>query len=74
MAKKIDTNNNKVYLLGYNNINFEEKIEENDYNKEVEKLTSKYNCEYESITIEDIYKVKAIIIDNITSYLKKINH
>ena len=72
--KKIDTNNNKVYLLGYNNINFEEKIEENDYNKEVEKLTSKYNCEYESITIEDIYKVKAIIIDNITSYLKKINH
>ena len=50
------------------------KIEENDYNKEVEKLTSKYNCEYESITIEDIYKVKAIIIDNITSYLKKINH
>ena len=72
--KKIDTNNNKVYLLGYNNINFEEKIEENNYNKEVEKLTSKYNCEYESITIEDIYKVKAIIIDNITSYLKKINH
>ena len=72
--KKIDTNNNKVYLLGYNNINFEEKIEENDYNKEVEKLTSKYNCEYENITIEDIYKVKAIIIDNITSYLKKINH
>jgi Ras-related protein Rab-6A len=72
--KKIDTNNNKVYLLGYNNINFEEKIEENDYNKEVEKLTSKYNCEYESITIEDIYKVKAIIIDNITSYLKKIDH
>ena len=72
--KKIDTNNNKVYLLGYNNINIKKKIEENDYNKEVEKLTSKYNCEYESITIEDIYKVKAIIIDNITSYLKKINH
>jgi len=70
--KKIDTKNNKVYLLGYNNENSEEKNSEDNCNEEVEKLTLKYNCEYENISIEDIYKVKAIIIDNITAFLKKI--
>ena len=71
--KKIDTKNNKVYLLGYTNENSEEKNNENDCSKEVEKLSSKYKCEYEYISIEDIYKVKAIIIDNITAFLKKIS-
>ena len=71
--KKIDTKNNKVYLLGYTNENSEEKNYENDCSKEVEKLSSKYKCEYEYISIEDIYKVKAIIIDNITAFLKKIS-
>ena len=71
--KKIDTRNNKVYLLGYTNENSEEKNNENDCSKEVEKLSSKYKCEYEYISIEDIYKVKAIIIDNITAFLKKIS-
>ena len=71
--KKIDTKNNKVYLLGYTNENSEEKNNENDCSKEVEKLASKYKCEYEYISIEDIYKVKAIIIDNITAFLKKIS-
>ena len=71
--KKIDTKNNKVYLLGYTNENSEEKNNENDCGKEVEKLASKYKCEYEYISIEDIYKVKAIIIDNITAFLKKIS-
>ena len=71
--KKIDTINNKVYLLGYTNENSEEKNNENDCSKEVEKLSSKYKCEYEYISIEDIYKVKAIIIDNITAFLKKIS-
>ena len=71
--KKIDTKNNKVYLLGYTNENSEEKNNDNDCSKEVEKLSSKYKCEYEYISIEDIYKVKAIIIDNITAFLKKIS-
>ena len=71
--KKIDTKNNKVYLLGYTNENSEEKNNENDCSKEVEKLSSKYKCEYEYISIEDIYKVRAIIIDNITAFLKKIS-
>ena len=71
--KKIDTKNKKVYLLGYTNENSEEKNNENDCSKEVEKLSSKYKCEYEYISIEDIYKVKAIIIDNITAFLKKIS-
>ena len=71
--KKIDTKNNKVYLLGYTNENSEEKNNENDCSKEVEQLSSKYKCEYEYISIEDIYKVKAIIIDNITAFLKKIS-
>ncbi len=71
--KKIDTKNNKVYLLGYTNEKSEEKNNENDCSKEVEKLSSQYKCEYEYISIEDIYKVKAIIIDNITAFLKKIS-
>ena len=59
--------------MGYNNENSEEKNSEDNCNEEVEKLTLKYNCEYENISIEDIYKVKAIIIDNITAFLKKIS-
>lgn len=70
---KIDTKNNKVYLLGYTNETSEEKNSESDISKEVEKLTSKYKCEYENISLEDIYKVKAIIIENITAFLKKIS-
>ena len=72
--KQIDTKNNKVYLLGYTKENNEEKDDENDWGREVEKFSSKYNCEYETITIEDIYKVKAIIIDNIMAFLKTISH
>jgi len=72
--KQIDTKNNKVYLLGYTKENNEEKDDEHDWGREVEKFSSKYNCEYETITIEDIYKVKAIIIDNIMAFLKTISH
>ena len=72
--KQIDTKNNKAYLLGYTKENNEEKYDDNNWGKEVEKFSSKYNCEYEAITIEDIYKVKAIIIDNIMAFLKKISH
>ena len=47
---------------------------EQDCTKEVEKFTSKYKCEYEAISIEDIYKIKAIILDNITTNLKKLGY
>ena len=63
-----------MYLLGYTKENTEEKDDEHDWGREVEKFSSKYNCEYETITIEDIYKVKAIIIDNIMAFLKTISH
>ena len=72
--KIIDINNNKVYLLGYTSQNIEGKIREFHNRREIEKFSSKYRCEYETITIENIYKVKEIIIDNIKAYLKSINH
>ena len=71
---KIDTKENKVYLLGYSNDSLEDKNLEQDCTKEVEKFTSKYKCEYEAISIEDIYKIKAIILDNITTNLKKLGY
>ena len=72
--KQIDINNNKVYLLGYTSQNIEEKNGELYNSREVEKFSSKYRCEFETITNEDIYKVKAIIVDNIKAYLKSISH
>ena len=71
---KINTQKNKVYLLGYTNDSYEDKNNELDCTKEVEKFTSKYKCEYEAITIEDIYKIKAIILENITDNLKKLEY
>jgi small GTP-binding protein len=60
---------NKIYLLGYNKqINGDQNTEFN-YDEEAELFAKKYGCEYEYITIEDIYKIKAIIIDNIGKYL-----
>ena len=61
----IDTKDKKVYLLGYDNNSLENKNKEGDCSHEVGKFTSKYKCEYESIDIKDVYKVKAIILDNI---------
>lgn len=66
--KLIDTQENEVHLLGYTNDSSENKNSELDCSSEVEKLKSKYKFEYESISLEDIYKVKAIIIDSIKSY------
>ena len=72
--EKINTKDKKIYLLGYNNDSIKYKNSELDCSKEVDKFIKKYNCEYESITLEDIYKIKAIIIDNITEYLKKFGY
>ena len=70
--KLINTKENKVYLLGYNNDSYESSGY--DCSSEVEKFTSKYRCEYEAVSIEDIYKVKSIILDNISSYLGSLGY
>lgn len=70
--KLIDTKENKVYILGYNNDTFESIG--NDCSNEVEKFTSKYKCEYEAVSIEDIYKVKSIILDNISMYMGSLGY
>ena len=71
---KINTKENKVYLLGYTNDSNEDKNSELDCTKEVEKFTSKYKCEYEAVSIEDIYKVKSIILDNISTYMGSLGY
>lgn len=65
--EKICKTKNRIYLLGYDNSR--NKGNEFGCEYEVEKFNKKYGCEYEYISIEDIYKVKAIIIDNIGKYL-----
>ena len=63
---------NKIYLLGYNNDSTENKTSEFNHENESVTFAKKYKCEYEYITIEDIYKVKAIIIENIEKYLSSV--
>ena len=65
--EKICKTKNRIYLLGYDNSR--NKGNEFGCEYEVEKFNKKYGCECEYISIEDIYKVKAIIIDNIGKYL-----
>ena len=64
----------KIYLLGYNNRISEDQNDEFNYDDEAELFAKKYGCEYEYITLEDIYKVKAIIIDNIGHYLSTLGY
>lgn len=66
--KKIDKDN-KIYLLGYNSDISGNKIGEYIFDDEAAKFAKKYGIEYEYITLEDIYKVKAIIIENVKLYL-----
>ena len=68
LLKKIDTSKHRIYLLAYNKESFGggvSNISEVDYGKELQKFILDYNLEYEYITIDDIYKLKAIILDNI---------
>ena len=58
----------KAYLVGYDKELSENKADEFNYIDKVEELTKKYGCEFEYVTMEDIYKVKTIIIDNIGKY------
>ena len=58
----------KLYLLGYNNEmnkRFQSLEAEEDCREDIDFLIKNYGVEYEYINIEDIYKIKAIIIDNI---------
>ena len=73
LLKKIDTSKHRIYLLAYNKESFGggvSNISEVDYGKELQKFILDYNLEYEYITIDDIYKLKAIILDNIRYYTK----
>ena len=72
--KKIDINKNKVYLLAYNNTSKGEYRSESECLGDIESFAKKYECEYEFISIEDIYKLKALIIDIIGKYLKTVGY
>ena len=68
LIKNLYKTKSKIYLLGYNNeINkrFQSLEAEEDCREDIDFLIKNYGVEYEYINIEDIYKIKAIIIDNI---------
>ena len=65
--KKIDRKY-KIYIIGYINDVSENNITDFILGDEAEKFAKKYRCEYEYITLEEVYKVKAIIIENIGIY------
>jgi len=73
IIKKIGMEN-KIYLLGYNNDTSENQDGEIDYNDEIEKFAKKFGCEYEYITLDDIYKIKAIILENIEMYFNNVGY
>ncbi len=62
--------NSKAYLLGYFNENTIDKDKDFDYEDEAQYFAKKYGLEYESVSLDDIYKVKALILDNIKIYMK----
>lgn len=73
LLKKMDNSKHRMCLLAYNKESFVggvSNISEVDYGKELQKFILDYNLEYEYITIDDIYKLKAIILDNIRYYTK----
>ena len=72
--KKIDIIKNKVYLIGYDNDSSIFKNNEFYFLDEVEKFEKNYGIEYEYITLEDIYKIKTIIIDNIGIYFSNLGY
>ena len=68
LIKNLYKTKSKIYLLGYNNeINkrFQSLEAEEDCREDIDLLIKNYGVEYEYINIEDIYKIKAIIIENI---------
>ena len=67
--KKINIKKDKIYLFGYHYNSSEFKKSDFNYIDEVERFSKKFGCEYEYLTLDEIYKIKAIIIDNIEIYL-----
>ena len=66
--KNLYKTKSKIYLLGYNNEmnkRFQSLEAEEDCREDIDFLIKNYGVEYEYINIEDIYKIKAIIIENI---------
>ena len=72
--KKINVKKNKFYLFGYNNNSIEFKNSDFNYIDEVESFSKKFRCEYDYLTVDEIYKIKAIIIDNIGIYLSNLGY
>ena len=69
ILKFLYKNKKAYYLLGYNKDSIENKISDFDFENEAQNFATKYSCDYEYVTIDDIYKVKAIILDYIKNYL-----
>ena len=73
LLKNLDSTKHKIYLLVYNKESIGSRagsVSDLDIGKVVDKLILNYNLEYELFTIEDIYKIKAIILDNIRYFNK----
>ena len=72
--KKINIKKDKIYLFGYHYNSSEFKKSDFNYIDEVERFSKKFGCEYEYLTLDEIYKIKAIIIDNIEIYLSYLGY
>ena len=66
-----DNKKSKVYLLGYKNDSSENINSEFDYENEAERFCIKHKCQYKSISIEEIDKIKDILLNNINDSTKK---
>jgi len=58
--------------LGYSKDSIENKSNNEldfDYKKEAEIFCNEYECGFEYITIDDVYKIKSIILENIRQNL-----
>ena len=72
ILKNLNPIKHKVYLLGYSNDSIENKSNNEldfDFKKEAEIFCNEYECEFEYITIDDVYKIKSIILENIRQNL-----
>ena len=72
--KKINIKKDKIYLFGYHYNSSEFNKSDFNYIDEVERFSKKFGCEYEYLTLDEIYKIKAIIIDNIEIYLSNLGY
>lgn len=71
LIKKLHSNKNRIYLLGYNNTKsfYNSDNGDFDFTQSAESIAKNYECVYEYVTIKDISKVKDIIVEQIRIYL-----